>query len=431
MLSDKSEEPDIFIYKNPNYVKEIIQKNRTVEILGEEKEPVKLNLLKKKTKDKKGFLENLNEKKTEIRNPDDELKLSIHKFETSVFNFIYEINDNNEENKKIFNEKIQSSSNPNLKRMYYLYILGGESSASHFFNSNGSYKTSYQIEKEILHILKSQTIELTNYLSDNIAYNKENNYKRYILLNGIRAFKHLIYYISNFIKTKINYKGILFLYALIYYYLEKYSLFVSISGLSLLLIIKLIFNFIDLETFKNNFMHYKDNNELSQEFKSKIKLFTDEFILLDKKIDDLKTKQDEVLIKDIHKYISSTDSFFSSKKSKLGSFLIKNLEKAENPNEFYLESLKSNLFIPLSIYFFNSIGEERTVREIICSIIIISRDFDSRDYSNLKVADSNVIKYSDKKNLLKTFKGGNNLYKKKSQKKIIKNKSKKQVNKNN
>jgi hypothetical protein len=429
MLSVDKEEPETFIYNNPSYV-------RDLEIPDDEQNELdidtKLNSLIKKNLNNTDYINNIllnlnKSKKQEIKNSDEELSYSINKFENSVFNLIFEFTNDSEENKRIFLQKIQSSNNINLKRMYYLHILGGESSASHFFNKNGTYKTSSQIEKEVLHIIKSQSIELSNYLisrkTNTGDYNSGYDYKTYIIINTLFKFNKLIYYISNFIKKKIDYKGILFLYALIYYLLRNYSWFISISGLSLLILIKLIFNFIELENFKTDFIYYTQNKDLSEEFKLKIYSFSNEFIKLDKEVNILKTQPDSILIEKINKYISTTDHFLSSKKSKLGSFLIKSLKNITMQNEFYLESIKNNLFIPLSIYFFNSVGEPRTIREIICSIIIISQNFNIKQYLNLKT--SNIITKEDKNNLLKEFIGGQTKKKTKLKTKETQNKKNK------
>ena len=66
--------------------------------------------------------------------------------------------------------------------------------------------------------------------------------------------------------------------------------------------------------------------------------------------------------------------------------------------EMYVEIRKLGILVPLAIYFFDKNGSARTVRDSICSIIIVSKHFIEEEYTHLK--NPEVVPSYRKKNLV-------------------------------
>lgn len=415
------DEPAIYIYDNPEY-----ENKENIDIYSEIETKKGKNQLLEQMKDRGKNIELLRITPNDV----------IDRLEIEVLSLVNNYKSNYLENKILLRDFIEKSSSVETKRVCLMYLLGGGTLGYHFLNENGSLKSMLDIDEEILKLLSWKGMSFNDYFSLNRIW-KNMNYSSWVLLKVMNRSefvkKYLHYWFKNIYENKLplTSASVFFLYysTNIFEKIVKVITSVFIIGYLSIYLYEAFYTREEVNIINTSVDNLEHNDGIDKETKKKILLFKNEYIKLEQEIKKMRILPDQELEKEIHEQLSKTYFLgIKRKQNRLITFLIKYLQTPLPLSVLYMEMRHQGIIIPLAIYFFNYKGEVRPVRDIVCCILIISRNFKPEDYSHLK--NPGIVSRSRKENLVGEFNGGSNLkniYSRKKKKSDNKKKTAKHV----
>ena len=386
-----SDGPAIYIYDNPRFVNtEELDFYETIETPEGKQELIK------RIKDKNNDLNTGVFANFEL----------IDELEVSILSLVDDYSSDYLENQVLLKDTIKKSSNIETKRKCLMYLLGGGTLGYHFFNKDGSFKSMLEIDEEINKLLSWKGMTFQDYFTLNKVW-KEMSFKLWLLLKIMSRSKFVLDYLHHWFKNTfvknlslaaaslffISYGGNTFENIMI-------SISVLVIGFLSIHLYEGAYTVEEVNIINNNVEYIQESNTgVTEETKQRILLFKEEYSDLDQEIKNMRQLSDKDLEKEIHTHIQSKIIFKIKRKNKrLIEFLINILKSVTSIGEMYVEIRKLGILVPLAIYFFDKNGSARTVRDSICSIIIVSKHFIEEEYTHLK--NPEVVPSYRKKNLV-------------------------------
>lgn len=408
-------EPATYIYDNPEYENKV-----DIDIYSEIETKQGKDLLIKQMKEKSQNIESLRVTPTNI----------IDELEIEILSLVKDYKNNYQENKILLRDLIKKSSSVETKRVCLMYLLGGGTLGYHFLNENGSLKSMLELDEEISKLLSWKGMTFNDYFSLNKIW-KNMNYSSWILLKVMNRSSFVTQYLQQWFsnidnkKLSITSASIFFLY----YSGNIFQKVMNMIGSALILgylsiyLYEAFYTIEEVNIINKTVDDLQDNNGIDKETQKNILSFKQEYLQLEKNIQDLRLLSDLELEQEIDRRFTK-DSFLGIKRkdNRLINFLIKYLKNPLPLSVMYMEMRQNGIVVPLSLYFFNNKGEIRPIRDIICCILIISNNFNPEEYAHLK--NPEVVSQSRKENLVGQFFGGaSNIYSRKKKKRETKKKT--------
>ena len=178
-------EPATFIYSNPDF--DHLQDRNIYETLetpeGKEKVNQEIRVrdsnIEEKRVDKDRLIDNL---------------------EAEILSFLQHLYINEEDSGLKLGEIITKTQNIETKRMCLIYLLGGGTLGYHFFNDNGSLKSTFEIQMEINNLISWKGISFEDYFMLNRVWTKMNK-PTWILLKIMNKSKFVLDYLKKWFQN--------------------------------------------------------------------------------------------------------------------------------------------------------------------------------------------------------------------------------------
>lgn len=391
------DEPAIYIYDNPEYK---IKEN--INIYSEIGTNKGKDLLIKQMKEKKKNIDSSGLSPLNI----------IDNLEIEILSLVNDYKSNYLENKILLRDLIKKSSSIETKRICLIYLLGGGSLGYHFLNENGSLKSMLEIDDEIMNLLSWKGMSFNDYFTLNKIW-KKMNYSSWVILKIMNRSQfvksYLEYWFKNIYENKLSLTAasIFFLYysGNTFGKIIKFIASMFIIGYLSIHLYEAFYTLEEVNIVNNSVDNLNNNNSIDKQTKKKILVFKSDYIKLENEIQKMKIMSDLELEEVINKQFPESSLFgLNKKKNKLNIFLLKYLQNSFPLSVFYMEMRQQGIMIPLAIYFFNNKGEVRPIRDIICSILIISKNFNHDNFSHL--VNPEIVPQSRQMNLAGEFLGG-------------------------